>query len=198
MKNEPELNALIGSRICHDLISPLGAIGNGIELLTMSGAASAPEISLISESVESANARIRFFRIAFGAADSDALIGNAEIKSILADFFRENRTKLDWRISQDLRRAEAKLAFLLIQCLENALPWGGNILATLTDNTWSLSGTGDRLKIDESLWNIAVNPQAELEVKASEVQFALVQPAAQQIGRSVKTIIRENGITVSF
>ena len=61
-----ELNDLIGSRICHDLISPLGAIGNGVELLTMSGMTEVPEMTLISESVENANARIRFFRIAFG------------------------------------------------------------------------------------------------------------------------------------
>jgi len=38
-----DLNALLGSRICHDLISPLGAIGNGVELLTMSGLDAAPK-----------------------------------------------------------------------------------------------------------------------------------------------------------
>jgi len=76
--NGSRLNDLIGSRICHDLISPLGAIGNGVELLTMSGTSTAPEISLIAESVENANARIRFFRIAFGAASGLSQIGNAE------------------------------------------------------------------------------------------------------------------------
>ena len=48
--------ALLGSRICHDLISPIGAISNGVELMQMSGADSSPELALISESVESANA----------------------------------------------------------------------------------------------------------------------------------------------
>ena len=52
-----DLNSLIGSRICHDLISPLGAIGNGLELLSMSGFDGAPEIALIAESVENANSR---------------------------------------------------------------------------------------------------------------------------------------------
>ena len=83
-----ELNALIGSRICHDLISPLGAIGNGIELLTMSGMSAAPEITLISESVDNANARIRFFRIAFGAASADAVTSHSEVTGILADVYR--------------------------------------------------------------------------------------------------------------
>ncbi len=55
----PDLAALIGSRICHDLISPIGAIGNGLELLSMAGAGG-PEVALISDSVSNANARIRF------------------------------------------------------------------------------------------------------------------------------------------
>lgn len=56
------LAALIGSRICHDLISPIGAINNGLELLGMSDTPEGPELELISESVGNASARIRFFR----------------------------------------------------------------------------------------------------------------------------------------
>ena len=62
------LSALIGSRICHDLISPIGAINNGLELLGMSGNTPGPEMELIHDSVGNASARIRYFRVAFGAA----------------------------------------------------------------------------------------------------------------------------------
>ena len=68
MSDRTDLNALLGSRICHDLISPIGAIGNGVELLIMDGATKGPEIALIAESVANASARIRFFRIGFGAS----------------------------------------------------------------------------------------------------------------------------------
>ena len=61
------LAALIGSRICHDLISPIGAINNGLELLDMNGGVQGAEMELISGSVGNAGARIRFFRIAFGS-----------------------------------------------------------------------------------------------------------------------------------
>ena len=67
-----ELSQLLGSRLCHDLVSPLGAIGNGVELLEMSpdfpGIAACPELQLIAESVSSARARIQIFRVAFGQA----------------------------------------------------------------------------------------------------------------------------------
>ena len=57
MSDKTDLAALLGSRICHDLISPIGAIGNGLELLMMDPGTHGPEMSLISESVGHANAR---------------------------------------------------------------------------------------------------------------------------------------------
>lgn len=66
MPNTPDIAALVSARICHDLISPIGAIGNGVELLMLDKAAASPEMDLISESVTQASARIRFFRLAYG------------------------------------------------------------------------------------------------------------------------------------
>ena len=196
--NEIELNSLVGSRICHDLISPLGAIGNGVELLSMAGMGAAPEITLISESVESANARIRFFRISFGAAAQDAIIGNHELRSVLGDLYRGNRLAVDWRIQDDVPRAEAKLAFLILQCIESALPWGGKVLVTRTGQNWNVLGKGERMKIEEPLWDIVSNPHAKPEINASSVHFALIGPTALQIGRHVTTNIGHNTVSVSF
>lgn len=199
MANDSELNALIGSRICHDLISPLGAIGNGVELLAMTGAETTPEIALISESVDNANARIRYFRVAFGAASEGTMIGNAELQSIISDLFKtSNRIKVDWRVGEDVSRAEAKLAFLIILCLESALPWGGKVLVTRTDGRWNLMASAERLKIDEPLWEVVANPQSGTKLNASDVQFALIQPAARMINRRVTTMIKESAISVGF
>ena len=196
--NDMELNSLVGSRICHDLISPLGAIGNGVELLSMSGVGAAPEMSLISASVDSANARIRFFRVAYGAAKSDSMIGNAELKSVLSDLYRGSRLQIDWRISEDLPRTEAKLSFLLLQCMENAFPWGGKIQVTRTGTTWNIFGQAERIKIEEPFWELLINDQQEADVTASNVHFALIQPAAKQVGCRVTTNISENTLSISF
>jgi histidine phosphotransferase ChpT len=116
MPERPDLTALIGSRICHDLISPIGAIGNGVELLMMEGTAGGPEIALIAESVANANARIRYFRVAFGSAGRDQRIGRGEIVSIIEDTTRGGRLVIDWQGPPDMARREVKLAFLAIQC----------------------------------------------------------------------------------
>ncbi|TMV42546.1 hypothetical protein FGG78_41795, partial [Thioclava sp. BHET1] len=113
MTEKQDLTALLGSRICHDLISPLGAIGNGVELLAMSGQALSPEMQLIAESAAQANARIRYFRIAFGAAQGNQRIGQAELVGLLADLGRGSRICVDWLVRGDQSRPAVKLAFLL-------------------------------------------------------------------------------------
>lgn len=196
--NDIELNSLVGSRICHDLMSPLGAIGNGVELLSMAGVSAAPEITLITESVESANARIRFFRIAFGSASPGSAIGNTELRSVLRDLYRGHRLSVDWRPREDAERGEAKLAFLLLQCLETTMPWGGKILVTQTDGSWSIIGKADRLKVDQALWSVILEAKDLTEINAASVHFALIRPTAMQMERRVTTNFTETTVAVSF
>src|SRR5690606_27339952 len=79
------LAALLASRMCHDLVSPLGAIGNGLELLEMYGAAAGPEHALIADSVAAAGARLRLFRLAFGHAGDGQRLPVAELRELLSD-----------------------------------------------------------------------------------------------------------------
>jgi histidine phosphotransferase ChpT len=193
-----DLNALIGSRICHDLISPLGAIGNGVELLAMSGISAAPEIALIAESIENANARIKFFRVAFGAAGNGAMIGRSEAIGILRDIYRNGRMIVDWRVSEDCPRGEVKLAFLVIQCLESSMPRGGAIRVLREGGRWRLVAEGENLRMDPDLWAVAEGRRPDAEVSASDVHFALAPLAADYAGRRVELRVSETRATVSF
>ncbi len=193
-----DVNALLGSRICHDLISPLGAIGNGVELLSLSGVRAESELSLIARSVESANTKIRFFRIAFGAASADQLVSASEATNILTEMSTDNRLSYVWKPKQDMPRQEVKLAFLLLQCLEAAMPWGGRIVIDLIDDAWTILGTCERVKLDEALWEMLRNPDQDADVTASLVQFALVQAAAEQAGRRIRTDLSPNEIRIAF
>jgi len=192
-----DLIALLGSRICHDLISPLGAIGNGIELLAMSGLKQTPEMALISESVENANARIRFFRVAFGAAGPTQEIRRSELLSILGPL-SSLRVRIDWQVSDSALRSEAKLAFLLIQCMESALPWGGTITVSKIGNRWQLKGTADRIKDLPHLWPLISQGTHTEEIAPSEVQFPLAHRAATEMGVRVDCDITGGAITLSF
>ncbi|MFT7107938.1 MAG: histidine phosphotransferase ChpT [Yoonia sp.] len=78
-------------RICRDLISPIGAIGNGVELLSLTDGDTGFEMELIDASVQNASARIRHFRIAFGAASKEQTVRRSDILSILSANARGGR-----------------------------------------------------------------------------------------------------------
>ncbi|MGB0901058.1 histidine phosphotransferase family protein [Halocynthiibacter sp.] len=201
-QSDTSLADLIGSRICHDLISPIGAIGNGMELLEMSlpvQNSGAPEMALISDSVANANARIRFFRLAFGVANRGQGVAHREILSILRDYSITSRVKFDWQIGADPDRSDAKLAFLLLQCLETAMPFGGTITISEETSGWKIVGRAEKMKINPELWELLSNPAVDYDLKPSEVQFALAPQAATQAGRSLTLEVSEQvGVVLQF
>jgi len=77
----PRVLELIVSKVCHDLVSPVGAIGNGVELMEeLGGSAGNEALSLISSSATQAARRLKCFRLAYGAAGTDKNIGFKDIK----------------------------------------------------------------------------------------------------------------------
>lgn len=198
MPDKPDLAALVGSRICHDLISPIGAIGNGVELFLMEAPSKGPELSLISESVGHASARIRFFRIAFGTSGSDQRIGRAEVASILADMTDGSRLHIDWDSPNDLPRRDVKLVFLLILCLESAMPYGGQINIERGPSRWTLLGRAAKLKQEAALWECLINPQASADIGPAQVQFLLVPEEITRQHRRLSAELTETEVRLSF
>lgn len=198
MPDKPDIAALLGSRICHDLISPIGAIGNGVELLLMEGVAKGPEMALVSESVAHANARIRFFRVAFGQTSKDQRIGLSEITSILSDMAQGGRVTVQWASQADLSRRETKLAFLCILCLETALSQGGRIMVDRDETRWTVTGSGPRLRIDPVLWETLSNPLAEADIGPAQVQFLLVPDEVARQHRRLTVAISETEVRLTF
>jgi histidine phosphotransferase ChpT len=193
-----DLAALLGSRICHDLISPIGAIGNGLELLMIESAAQGPEMALIGESVGHANARIRFFRVAFGTASPQQRISATEVRSILSDLTRGGRLSIAWHSAADLSRVQVKVAFLMLMCLESALAYGGKITVQAEGERWQFDAQTTKLRREGPLWEMLTNPAAAPEVTPATVHFVL---AAQEIARRRMALAAEYGtdwIKLSF
>lgn len=199
MTDRPDLTALLGSRICHDLISPIGAIGNGVELLMMEGAGNSPELALISDSVAHANARVRFFRLAFGSPGSaEQQVSRNECAGVFSDLTRGSRLQVAWDSPAQIARRDAKLASLIYLCLESALPHGGEVLIERGESRWMLRGAGPRLKIDPELWEMLSNPVARPEILPGNVHFALLRDEVARQHRRLTVEIRETDIRVSF
>jgi len=194
----PNLAALMGSRICHDLISPVGAISNGVELLQMAGTTTGPELELIAESARDANARIGFFRVAFGAASPGQRIGAQEVSAILDGYSSGTRFRFHWLPDTDMDRTQAKIAFLVLLCLETAMPRGGDVHVAHQDGNWQLTGRGERLNIVPDLWQVPTDPTARPEIRAAEVQFLLLGAELAAEGRQMALDVGEDAISVRF
>lgn len=193
-----DLAVLVGSRICHDLISPIGAIGNGVELLSLTDGDTSAEMSLISDSVDNANARIRYFRIAFGMAAADQLIGRSEILMILAAIAKGGRFTYFWQAEGDQQRLMVRSAFLMLQCLETALPLGGDIHINQDGDTWVFTAEGRRIAADPALWATLTDPATGFSHTPAQVQFALLPQVLSEQGRRLRVDVQEDRITTRF
>ena len=169
----PNLAAMVASRICHDLVSPLGAIGNGLELMQLSPQGQGAELSLVAESTENANARLRYYRIAFGTVSSGQSISRAEVVSILDALQAHQKHKVTWAGDSELSRKQVKLVFLLLMCLESTIPWGGEVEISTTPTGVQLVAHSQRMRIEDTLWTALGNGGAIGEMTSAKVHFAV-------------------------
>ncbi|WP_163850604.1 histidine phosphotransferase family protein [Pseudooceanicola aestuarii] len=186
------LARLIGSRICHDLTSPVGAIQNGLELLTMMPSAGSGELAMISESAVHASARLRFMRLAFGMAGTDHTAAAGEIVGILHDLGSGRRCAYHWTPDSTTTRREVQEVFLAMLCLESALPRGGDIRVTTPALTamvgaaaapgppagpaprWQIAAPATPTHPAPFLWETLKTGADAAQVQPDQVQFLLL------------------------
>lgn len=126
-----DLAALLSSRVCHDVISPVGAIVNGLEVLEEENDAEmrGHALALIKSSANEASARLQFCRLAFGAAGSKgASIDTGDAELVTRQLLADERTQLNWSVPRILM-SKNKVKLLLNLCLlaDATIPRGGVI-----------------------------------------------------------------------
>ena len=139
-----DLAALLCSRVCHDLISPVGAIVNGLEVLEeeKDEATKTFALDLIKKSAATASAKLQFCRIAFGAAGSaGAQIDTGDAEKISRGFLEDDKTKLAWKLPRVLMaKNRVKLLLNMLVIAGQTIPRGGQL-------TVEPIGTGDTIGI---------------------------------------------------
>lgn len=191
----PSLSSLIASRICHDLISPIGAITNGLELLALSGRAASPEMELIEDSVVQATARIKFFRLAFGPTNASPQ-SFTEVDELLRGFENGGRIKITMDSQGEVARERLRLILLALLCLERAMPTGGEITIRREDATWLVEGQADRLQTTEAVWHHLVYGTAFDDLRPATVQYSLLREGAADLGVDLRVSISSDMIAI--
>lgn len=147
-----DLASLLCSKVCHDIISPVGAINNGLELLEEGGADEAA-MDLIKTSARNASARLQFARIAFGAAGSAGVqIDTGDAQAVATEYMRGEKAEFTWNGDRAyLPKNKVKLLLNLILIANGSIPRGGTLDVVLEDLEGSpvfrLSVAGRMLRI---------------------------------------------------
>ena len=127
--DELELAALLCSRVCHDLISPVGAIVNGLEVLDDDPKPEDREfaLDLIRKSAKTASARLQFCRLAFGAAGSaGAQIDLGDAHTMAKGQFDDGKLTIAWNLPRLLLpKSRVKLLLNMLVIAQQTIPRGG-------------------------------------------------------------------------
>ncbi len=146
---------LLCSRLCHELVSPVSAINNGVELIRDLGA-DAGALDLIAFSGEQIASRLRALRLAYGAALESTPDAMGEARKVAFGYVAAGKASLHWPAVIAGRYGTPGLARLLlnlVMIISDALPRGGAIdVAELADEPgWVVTGRAGRLAIEEDL-----------------------------------------------
>jgi len=133
--NGNDLAAMLCSRVCHDLISPVGAIGNGLEVLADPEQAEMAEFAqeLINSAAKQARAKLEFARLAFGASSTQGTeIDTREAEKVAQSYMAGEKADLVWKIEPVLLpKNKVKMMLNLLLISAGSVPRGGTVTVEL-------------------------------------------------------------------
>ncbi|HEX8664843.1 MAG TPA: histidine phosphotransferase family protein [Beijerinckiaceae bacterium] len=199
-----DLAALLCSRVCHDVISPVGAIVNGLEVLEDESDASMRDfaLDLIQKSARQASARLQFARLAFGAAGSaGASIDLGDAEQVAKGMFTDDKVTLTWEGPRALLpKNKVKLLLNLVMLATNAIPRGGAIAVKVTGEAetaeFVLTAKGPNARIPAHVEALLAGAPENGAVDAHAIQPFYTGLIAQAAGMPVTFSIEGDAVTI--
>jgi len=200
-----DLAALLCSRVCHDVISPVGAIVNGLEVLEDENDASMRDfaLDLIRKSSRQASARLQFARLAFGAAGSaGASIDLGDAEQVARGMFQDEKVRLSWNAPRALLpKNRVKLLLNLLVIATNAVPRGGTIDVTVTGDAeaseFVLTSRGTNARIPPHVEELLAGSPESGTIDAHGIQPYYAGLVARAAGMKVTLHLEGDAVKIS-
>jgi len=200
-----DLAALLCSRVCHDLISPVGAIVNGLEVLAEEKDEATKQfaLDLITKSARTASAKLQFCRIAFGAAGSSgAQLDTGDAETLSRGFFEDDRTKLAWNIPRSLlAKNRVKLLLNMLLIAGQAIPRGGiltvDAVGSGESTGFKVAAVGTNAKIPQAIPPLLTGEPGAEAIDAHKIQPFYAALLAKACGLSVGMTTEGDAVVVA-
>jgi len=200
-----DLAALLCSRVCHDLISPVGAIVNGLEVLAEEKDEETKTfaLDLIKRSAGTASAKLQFCRLAFGAAGSaGAQIDLGDAETISRGFFEDDKTKLAWNLPRVLLpKNRVKLLLNLLLIAGQTIPRGGRLtvepIGAGEGMGFKVSAVGVNAKVPPAVAALVAGETGDTPLDAHRIQPFYASLLAQASGVKVAMGMEGDAVAVS-
>ncbi|MDZ7823268.1 MAG: histidine phosphotransferase family protein [Ahrensia sp.] len=197
-----DLGSLLCSRVCHDVISPVGAINNGLELLD-EGGMDEDAMALIRQSAVNASARLQFARIAFGAAGSAGVqIDTGDAQVVAENYMKNEKPEFTWQGTRAyLPKAKVKLILNLLLIANGSVPRGGSVdfsMETEGENiTLTFTAKGKMLRVPQKFQDMLDGRTSEDPIDAHSVQYYYTLLLAKEAGMEISVHMDDEKIIYS-
>jgi histidine phosphotransferase ChpT len=200
-----DLAALLCSRICHDLISPAGAIVNGLEVLEEGGDAETRTFAmdLIKKSARTASARLQFCRLAYGAAGSaGAQIDTGDAENMARGHIEDEKVKLTWNLTRVLLpKNRVKLLLNMLVVAGGTIPRGGKLnvdpIGEGETMGFKITANGINARINQAVPGLLEGQSETGTVDAHAIQPFYTGLLARACGLSVALVAEGDTVTVA-
>jgi histidine phosphotransferase ChpT len=199
-----DLAALLCSRVCHDVISPVGAIVNGLEVLEEDKDEGMREfaLDLIRKSARTASARLQFCRLAFGAAGSaGASIDTGDAEKVARGLFADERTQMNWQSPRAfMPKNKVKLALNLCLIAAACIPRGGVMNVVIEgegeETRMSVAVKGPNLKLASHVADLLEGRSESGAVDAHGIQPYFTGLVARSCDMEVEVVADSEQVTL--
>lgn len=205
MTSQTDLAALLCSRLCHDMLSPVGALSNGLELLAdeQDPEMRAKCVELMEQSAKTSTDKLKFFRLAFGAAGGfGEAVPIEEAQSVIEALASDAKgVELNWALTENsLPKPAVKVMLNLAQIALEALVRGGtlDIGAEMREGNAEIvaRANGDRIAFDET---VGMALQGELpagELSSRTAAAHMIALVAEELGGGLQYKVADNTLVL--
>lgn len=195
---------LLCSRICHDVVSPVAAISNGVELLTEMGADGLEDsMGLLTHAARQASVRLQMFRLSYGAGGSETMVTGKMIYETFNQYIESDKVKLEWDLmnatpDEDLKAGFFKVLVNAMLFAREVLIRGGTVKVSKDGYVMSVEATGETVTVREGMAEALKGDIAVDDLTPKTIHPYMTRMFADHFGYPLAYEAGENSIKINI